>query len=328
MTDALATVLRRILIGESPAIRRVRETIVRVAATQIPVLIEGPTGAGKELVAQALHLASGRTGPIVAVNVCAIAETMFEDTLFGHVRGAFTGAQSDAPGLFAEAHRGTIFLDEITGLPTALQAKLLRVLETRHFRRVGGRGDESSDFRVISATNDDLGALEREGRFRSDLRHRLAKLTISVPPLAARMSDLPLLAEHLVREEGGGAVRLETEAMLRLADYDWPGNVRELRSVIECAVAMAEDGVIDRAIVVALLERSTPTASKANELVTLLERLEWDIEAAAVTLGVHRSTIYRRLQRVLPQRGGPARLLGDYPAARSLDRIAVRGAEY
>ena len=175
------------LIGDSTAMHHLRAQITRVASSQIPVLIEGPTGSGKELVAQALHRESERKGPLVAVNVCAIADTMFEDAMFGHVRGAFSGAIGDHTGYLLEAHRGTVFLDEIGSLAIGAQIKLLRALETHEFRPVGARGDRTSDFRLIAATNVPLAKAVSEGAFRADLAFRLSGVVIRVP------SPLPTL---------------------------------------------------------------------------------------------------------------------------------------
>jgi DNA-binding NtrC family response regulator len=167
-----------LLIGEAPAVRRLRRTVERIAPSRLPVLIEGPTGSGKELVAELLHQRSGRRGELVAFNVCAIGETMFEDALFGHVRGAYTGASGDAPGFLREAHGGTVFLDEIGGLPPLLQPKLLRALETGVFRPIGSARDSTSDFRLVSATNDGIESLVAAGRVRADIAHRLSGFVV------------------------------------------------------------------------------------------------------------------------------------------------------
>ncbi|HJR63809.1 MAG TPA: sigma 54-interacting transcriptional regulator, partial [Gemmatimonadaceae bacterium] len=226
---------------------RVRELVRQIAPTELSVLIEGPTGAGKELVAQAMHAASRRSGRLVAFNVCAIAETMFEDALFGHVRGAFTGATSDAAGYLVEADKGTVFLDEISGLAMGMQAKLLRVLETREFRPVGARLDRRSDFRVVAATNEPLATLLAERRIRADLAYRLGGVVIQVPSLRERPEDVPVLACRFMeraRASCGIAVRLSGEALHALQQYDWPGNVRELKNVVERAAVLAEGAVV------------------------------------------------------------------------------------
>jgi DNA-binding NtrC family response regulator len=301
--------LAELIIGQSPAIRRVRDLILRAAPSHLPVLIHGPTGAGKELVADALHRASGRPGAIVAFNVCAIGDTMFEDTLFGHVRGAYTGAAADRRGYLAEADRGTLFLDEVSGLPMALQAKLLRAVETRTYRPVGSTADRRSDFRLVSATNEELGARVREGLFRADLAHRLSGLVIDVPPLTARRDDIPLLARHFaaaVATSDGTPARLSDAALRVLQGHDWPGNVRELRHVVECAIVLADSPVLHARDLIEVLAQSVQGAVPHDEplleeraaLEAVLRRCEWNTEAAALELRVHRSTLYRWMKRL------------------------------
>src|SRR3954470_19051267 len=194
------------IVGDSSAIQQLRALIATVAPTRLPVLVEGPTGSGKELVAAALHQASGRRGRLVAFNVCAIGDALFEDALFGHVRGAFTGAANDSAGFLREADAGTVFLDEISGLPWALQAKLLRAVETGEFRPVGAARDARSDFRVVAATNEHLDDLVECGRFRADLKHRIGGVVISVPTLAERVDDIPDLTRYFARRATGGYV--------------------------------------------------------------------------------------------------------------------------
>jgi DNA-binding NtrC family response regulator len=281
--------------------RELRALIARVAPTRLPVLIEGPTGSGKELVAAQLHCASGRTGSLVAFNVCAIGETMFEDALFGHVRGAYTGAIGESMGFLREANGGTAFFDEISGLPLPLQAKLLRAIETGVFRPIGAARDARSDFRPIAATNDDLSELVREGRFRADLWHRMSGVVLRVPALVDRIDDVPVLARHFL----GGGASVTDDAMAALMTRAWPGNVRELRQVLEAASVFA-NGVIDAtAIDAAVANRGarTPKNSPArslaerSELVAVLESAAWDTSRAASELGIHRATMYRRMKR-------------------------------
>jgi DNA-binding NtrC family response regulator len=301
--------LSTLLVGDGLAMRRLRHTIVRAARSELPVLITGPTGAGKELVAEAIHRISGRPGPLVAVNVCALGESMFESSLFGHVRGAFTGAATDAAGLVAEADQGTLFLDEIGALPAREQVKLLRVLETHSYRPVGGSRDRVSRFRLVTATNEDLDEAVLDGRFRGDLRHRLGRLVLHVPPLAARREDIPLLVRHFVRMfDDGAAVTFDPEAMALLAAHEWPGNVRELRSVVAALVTLDDDHRIRRSDVAAILGGAprddrvvfTPggigAADARESLEAVLRACGYDKNAAAERLGVHRATVYRRMR--------------------------------
>lgn len=299
MTDPIAS----LIVGDTSEMRQLRALIARVASTEIPVIVQGPTGAGKELVARALHVASGRRGKLVAFNVCAVAETMFEDALFGHVKGAFTGAVADAPGYLAEADEGTIFLDEIGGLPIAQQAKLLRVLETREFRPVGARYDRRSSFRIVAATNVALPTLVTAGRFRADLAHRLSGFVFQVPSLADRADDVPLLARHLLRADGRVHGDFTEAALSLLQAEPWPGNVRELRHVVERAAVLSTTQVIGRTAVAAALqsgrEPSRPRDAFARRrLLDLLARCHWDTMRVAMHLGVHRATVYRRMKRL------------------------------
>lgn len=312
--DPIAT----LIVGESPAIRRLRALIARLGPTTLPVLVQGPTGAGKELVARALHVASRRTGRLVAFNVCAVADTMFEDALFGHVKGAFTGAAGDSPGFLAEANGGTMFLDEIGELPLGPQAKLLRVLETHEFRPVGARYDRRSDFRVVAATNRQLPELSGSGRFRLDLLHRLSGFVLSLPPLVDRTEDIPLLVRRVLAEMTGGAGgEMSPSALALLQRQPWPGNVRELRHVVERAAILAGSRIVGRDAIQEALDvarmrsddvvrepevRSPHSGSRVGfarrRLLDLLERCDWDTARAAAELGVHRATIYRRMKRL------------------------------
>jgi DNA-binding NtrC family response regulator len=294
------------LIGESVPMRQLRTMITRVAASALPVLIEGETGVGKELVARALHQASGRRGALVSFNVCAIADTMFEDALFGHVRGAYTGAVQNAPGYLAEANGGTLFLDEISGLPPASQAKLLRAIETKEFRPVGANADRRSDFRVVAASNESLAALVEAGRFRRDLSHRLGGIRLAVPALRERAEDIPALVHRFSVQctlPGVEPVIFSESALRRLQAYDWPGNVRELRYIVEAASALASGPTLGAGDVAPYLGAGAGAPQKRAayhdlQLLTQLEQAAWDINEAARRLGVHRATVYRRLKRL------------------------------
>jgi two-component system nitrogen regulation response regulator GlnG len=235
------------IVGQAPALRRVLDQAARVARTRLPVLVTGESGTGKELLARALHdLSAVAAGPFVAVNCGALARELAESELFGHERGAFTGAGARKLGWFEEASGGTLVLDEIGELPLDLQPKLLRVLETGRLRRVGGQGEIAVNVRVVALTLRDLRRDASCGRFRLDLYHRLAGCELRLPSLRERPSDIALLAEHFLAEllpELGPRV-LEAEAMERLLAHDWPGNVRELRNTLRRAAAFS-DTVID-----------------------------------------------------------------------------------
>jgi len=231
------------IIGVSQAMAALFEMVKSVAPTGTTVLITGESGTGKELVAKAIHSHSTRKdGPFVSISCAAVAETLLESELFGHVKGAFTDAHQNKKGLFEAAHRGTLFLDEVGETPLPMQAKLLRSLQEKRIRRVGGTDEIDVDVRVIAATNRSLEAMVREKRFREDLFYRLNVIPIHLPPLRQRRSDIPLLAEHFrqrfAASMGKGVAHISNEAMERLREHSWPGNVRELENVIERAVAL------------------------------------------------------------------------------------------
>ncbi len=235
---------RSLIIGSSPAIERTIQLIRLVGMRRATVLITGETGTGKEVVAQALHLASPRAHqPMVAVNCNALPENLIEAELFGHVRGAFTGAIQQRMGRFEQAHRGTLFLDEVGDLPLDLQTKLLRVLQEREFQRIGSSETIHVDVRLIAATNVNLAELVRQGRFREDLYYRLNVVPISMPPLRERPEDIPLLARHFVakicRLEEIPVPELAQETLAHLQARPWPGNVRQLENAVEMAVALS-----------------------------------------------------------------------------------------
>lgn len=311
------------LLGSSPAMARVRSLVDRVAPTDTSVLVCGESGTGKELVAQALHDGSPRrNGPFVALNCAAVPDALLESELFGHARGAFTDARTARAGLFAEAHGGTIFLDEVAEMPLALQPKLLRALQERSVRPLGARSEIAFDVRIVAATNRDLATAVREGRFRSDLYYRLNVISIDLPPLRARGNDVLLLAQHFV-EHFATRSRKKVDGLLsttaqKLLAYDWPGNVRELQNCIERAVTLTNT---DRLAVEDLPEHIQNYRSSSNadeqvptELLTLeeverrhirrvLEAVGGSKTMAAKTLGVDRTTLYRRLAQMEPSDG-------------------------
>ena len=235
------------LIGRHPRMQEVYKTIGRIAASDVTVLLRGESGTGKELVARAIHHYSRRAGrPFVAVSAAAIPGTLLESELFGHERGAFTDARERKLGKLELAHGGTLFLDEIGDMPADLQTKLLRALQERAIERVGGTEPIRIDVRVLAATNRDLEAMMREGRFREDLFYRLNVVTVNLPPLRERRRDIPLLVEHFLSKHATelGERGVAPEALDRLVGHDWPGNVRELENVVQRAMVMATSGVI------------------------------------------------------------------------------------
>jgi DNA-binding NtrC family response regulator len=294
------------LIGDSLPMRQLRALIARVATSTLPVLIQGETGSGKELVARALHEQSGRSGQLVPLNVCALPDTMFEASVFGHVRGAFTGALRDSAGYLIEAHRGTLFLDEISALSIGNQVKLLRAIETKEFRAVGGRADQRSDFRLVAASNEDVVQLVETGRFRRDLVHRLGGIRLTVPPLRDHLEDVPILAAHFAARATGGLMTdtvIGSGAMRALQSHMWPGNVRELRHVVEASIALS-NGTVSEDDISALIHPEASAlaqlrlAHQGRELLDQLDRCAWDVNEVASELGVHRATVYRRLRRL------------------------------
>ena len=239
-----------LLVGTSPAMTRVHELVVVAARTEIPVLILGESGTGKELVARAVHYTGPRSArPFITVNCGAIPETLMEDELFGHARGAYTGAHADKKGVFEEADGGSLFLDEIGELYPSCQVKLLRVLQEREVRRLGDTRNRSINVRVIAATNRDLKKDMEQRRFREDLFHRISVLPISIPPLRERHDDVPLLVGQFMtqfnRELGRSITAFTPRALERLKAYPWPGNVRELENRIKQAMLMAKGDVVD-----------------------------------------------------------------------------------
>ncbi len=237
---------RKFLVGESRAMQQVMQVIRLVGARRSTVMISGETGAGKEMVARAIHMASDRAHlPLVAVNCSALPENLLEAELFGHVKGAFTGAVNHRIGRFEQAHKSTLFLDEVGNLPLDVQAKLLRVLQEREFQRIGSSETIKVDVRVIAASNIDLEQAVRDGKFREDLYYRLNVVPLRVPALRERPSDIPILVYHLAakicRQEGLPPRRIARETLERLVIYAWPGNVRQLENTVEMAIALSGD---------------------------------------------------------------------------------------
>ena len=303
------------IVGRCAAMQKVFDLIETVATSELPVLIQGESGTGKELVARAIHFHGPRRRRIIlSENCAAIPETLLESELFGHVRGAFTGAERDRPGLFEQADGGTLFLDEVGDMSAAMQARLLRVLQEGELRRVGGEETIDVDVRVIAATHEDLPTLVQEGRFREDLFYRLQVLAVQLPPLRERTGDIPLLVDHLMerisRERGRETPRLTAEVMALLEGYPWPGNVRQLENTLQRLALLAADGPITREVVEADdgLSRALLGDLAAREPVYSLERNEKEqirraLEAcggnrnrAARMLGISRATIYRKIK--------------------------------
>lgn len=233
----------RIITGDSVSIRQLKRMIAAVAVSDAAVVVTGPTGSGKELVAEALHRASGRSGPLVAVNCAAIPADLLESELFGHEKGAFTGADRARTGRIEQAAGGTLFLDEIGDMPLALQAKLLRVLESRRIQRLGSNSDIPVDFRLVTATHRDLSQSIEQGRFRADLFYRINVFTLTVPSLAERTCDIPLILARMISDQmcqnpAADAPHFDVSAIRALAAHSWPGNVRELKNVLNRAFVM------------------------------------------------------------------------------------------
>lgn len=289
--------VERLLTGSSVAIQRVRARIVQFAESPLPIIVRGPTGSGKELVAHAIHIVSRRSGRFVPFNVSSIPEAMFADAVFGHVRGAFTNAISSTPGFAREAHDGTLFMDEISRLPLSNQVTLLRAIETHVVRPLGGTEDRSTNFRVVSATNEDLRALVASNAFREDLYFRLHGAEIVVPPLRDRREDIFGLS-HMFAASIAGAT-LTPAAVAVLERHSWPGNVRELKSVVESAAYQSSDRCIGAADVQEVmsdsLEPGYPPAIACDRSRLVAELLEFggDVSVVADRHGVHRGTVYR-----------------------------------
>lgn len=291
------------IVGVSPAIRRALVLAERYARTRLSVLVVGATGTGKEVFARHIHERSGRPGPLVDVNCCALPRDMIESLFFGHRRGAFTGAVETSVGYVERSDGGTLFLDELGSLVPEAQGKLLRVLETGEVQPLGAATKRRVDLRVVSAVQEGIGSALESGHFRRDLYQRVAGVVIELPPLAARLEDVVPLAEHFAGLQGR---RLEGDVEQVLLAYSWPGNVRELRLAIERAGALVEDGTLPRSVVVEAIKlgRSredlpTPqpvTREAGRELLDLCTAHQWEGQRIAAMLGVHRATLHRRLR--------------------------------
>jgi DNA-binding NtrC family response regulator len=319
-----------LLVGESEPLRRLLDSLKAVAPSEATVLILGESGVGKEKVAQEIHRLSVRAqGPLVEVDCCSLPETLFESELFGHERGAFTGATQRKPGLIEQARGGTLFLDEIGEIPAAIQAKLLRVLETKRFRRLGSATDLEADVRILAATNRDLDGMAQRGEFRQDLLFRLNAFVVPVPSLRERREDVAALTRYFLGNSGLSsriAKRVSEPAMRLLMEYNWPGNVRELRNVVERAVILSGNKLkIDLehlplahtatpayaaapAAAVTLAFDHEPTLAEIEQayLRLLLERHDGRRSTVARILGIGERTLYRMLADRKEDPGDPA----------------------
>jgi formate hydrogenlyase transcriptional activator len=312
------------IVGRSHALADLLREVEKVAPTHATVLIQGETGTGKELIARAIHERSGRRGrPLVKVNCAAIAAGLFESELFGHVKGAFTGALADRDGRFKLADGGTLFLDEIGELPLDTQVKLLRVLQEQEFEAIGSSQPVKVDVRVIAATNRDLGRAVSEGRFRADLFYRLNVFPMRVPPLRERAGDVPVLVafflQRLAKKLGKPVTRVSEESIRRLVRYSWPGNIRELQNVVERAAILAQgpELIVEESLLGGTAAPPEGPRSREMEEVerahihATLERTRWVVDGArgaARLLGLHPSTLRSRMKRlgVDRDRSGPA----------------------
>jgi DNA-binding NtrC family response regulator len=307
------------MIGNSPALQELRQAILRVASAEYPVLVRGPSGAGKELVVRELHRLGPRPdAPLLDINCGAIPDHLLESQLFGHKRGAFTGADRDQEGYLTAVGSGTLFLDEIAELPALLQAKLLRVLESGRFRMIGSTSELSFRGRVVAATHADLESRVRTGSFREDLYYRMAVLELRVPPLAERIADLPVLLDHFIGQQER-RFSLSADAMELLANHRWPGNVRQLRNLVARMALLCDEDPVSRATAERLLEQRQPIEPEVDALSKFAESvlglsiidkfsaaqealIEQSLKlhggnksAAARALGIHRKVLERRL---------------------------------
>jgi DNA-binding NtrC family response regulator len=313
------------ILFAAPSMQRVMETVAAVADADANVLLVGESGTGKELIANALHERSRRReGPWVKINCAALPKDLIESELFGHTRGSFTGATAEKPGLLEEAHRGSLLLDEITEMPIDLQAKLLRVLEERIVRRIGGTKAVSVDFRLISSTNRNAEAVVKDGGLRQDLYFRINTVTILVPPLRERRDDIPLLVraffERYILKHARTMDGIEPEAYHRLLNNPWPGNVRELQHAIEHAILVSRGKQITLVDLPETVQRAGTSATaiapsevpsgsleeiERASILKALETTRWNKQAAAALLGLRRPTLYSKMRKHgIPQRPG------------------------
>jgi len=300
------------LIGNSLALEAVLDGVKRVAPTSSTVLIQGETGTGKELIARAIHNVSPRCGrPFIKLNCAAIPLDLLESELFGHEKGAFTGAIAQKLGRFELADKGTLFLDEVGDIPPSLQPKLLRILQEQEFERLGSSRTHQVDVRLVAATHRDLAGMVRNGEFRSDLYFRLNVFPVQLPPLRERREDIPALVMHFIellgRRVGRQIDHIPPETMSDLCSYDWPGNIRELQNLIERALILSEDGVLPNPLLTAGTQHigvvPTPTTLMDSERALILRTLDaagWVIggrAGAASRLGLKRTTLIYKMQR-------------------------------
>jgi formate hydrogenlyase transcriptional activator len=301
------------LIGSSPALESALEQVARVAPTDSTVLIQGETGTGKELIARAVHDLSSRFGrPFIKLNCAAIPFDLLESELFGHEKGAFTGAIAQKIGRFELAHKGTLFLDEVGDIPLPLQPKLLRVLQEQEFERLGSGRTHQVDVRLVAATHRNLVEMVKRNEFRSDLYYRLNVFPIPLPPLRARREDIPALVEHFVeiyaRRMGKQIDRISPETMSELTSYQWPGNIRELQNFIERSVILTSDNVLQSPLAslkavpgVESVGAITLEDAERDHIRKTLEQTRWVVSGpngAAARLGIKRSTLYFRMQKL------------------------------
>jgi formate hydrogenlyase transcriptional activator len=308
------------IIGNSPALESVLEQVERVAPTDSTVLIQGETGTGKELIAHAIHNLSSRCGrPFVRLNCAAIPLDLLESELFGHEKGAFTGAIAQKVGRFELADKGTLFLDEVGDIPPALQPKLLRVLQEQEFERLGSTRTHQVDVRLVAATNRNLMEMANRGEFRSDLYYRLNVFPVMLPPLRDRREDIPALVNHFAEVYGRRMSRqidhIPPATLSALTSYDWPGNIRELQNLIERAVILSDDGVLPNSLPMAgtqavVISAPAATTLKDSERALILHTLQgvgWVIggpKGAAAKLGLKRTTLIHKMQKLGISRPG------------------------